>query len=385
MKIKMQANDLADLVNVCSMAISAKPMKPIYECVHLSAKSEDGIPTLTMVGKDVGTAIRKVTDRAVVEEDGEALIPARKLLSYLKLMDGEISLNVDEKFSATLKEKGKKVTILCMNPEEYEPGLTEMENAQEVRMDSFDFETLINSVSHCVSADNGRMVLTGVNLAFDGAKETNGAESVGLDGFRMAIARRNVETNDTFSAILPGTSAKLVCKIIKGGKNVSFRFGNGVMIAENFDTTIEVSQLAGEYMDYKKLAARNATLRIKADTDKLLNAVSMARIGASEGKKELIVFTLKDEDTLEISAMGDLSGAVSAIPCMAEGQLTKGDGTSDGAEIAFNGRYIEEALKAEGFFGEEVVLECKSSVSPMVIVPAEKDDYFQLVLPVRRL
>jgi DNA polymerase III sliding clamp (beta) subunit (PCNA family) len=131
MKIKVQANELADLVNVCSMAISAKPMKPIYECVHLSAKSEEGIPTLTMVGKDVGTAIRKVTDRAVVEEDGEALIPARKLLSYLKLMDGEISLNVDEKFSATLKEKGKKVTILCMNPEEYEPGLTEMENAQE--------------------------------------------------------------------------------------------------------------------------------------------------------------------------------------------------------------------------------------------------------------
>ena len=76
---------------------------------------------------------------------------------------------------------------------------------------------------------------------------------------------------------------------------------------------------------------------------------------------------------------------MSAVPCMAEEQLTKGDGTSDGAEIAFNGRYIEEALKAEGFFGEEVVLECKSSVSPMVIVPAEKDDYFQLVLPVRRL
>ena len=379
MKLVMQANDLAEMVSVCGLAISSRPMRPVNECVYMQARQAEGIPMLTMIGKDMGIGIQKVTDRVTVMEDGEALIPAKTLGGFLKLMDGEVTLTVDEKNQATLKSKGKKVNISCLDGAEFEPGLTEIQKLNECKMNGLDFGTLVNSVAHCVSADTGRMVLTGINFAFDGSKATGGAETCGMDGFRVAICRKGVETNATFTALSPGTSAKLVQKVIGNSEDVSFRFGNGVMIAEAYDTAIEVSQLAGEYMDYNKLIKRDATLRMKMNTAELLNAVKIAMISATEAKKNLIVLKLRDEETLEVSAMNDKSAAVTNVPCMAEGAMESGDN-----EIAFDGRFLEDALKAETGYGDEVVLECKSGFTPMAVLPAERDDFFQLVLPVRR-
>ena len=379
MKFSIQASDLAEMVSVCSMAISARPLRPVNECVYLQARQDEGIPMLVMLGKDAGAAVRKVTDRAVVEEDGEALIPAKTLLSYLKLMDGDVTLTVDSRQQATLKGKNKKVNITCMDGAEFEPGMTEIHGANECTMDGAVFGTLTNSVSHCVGVDQGRMVLTGINFAFDGTKAKNGAETCGLDGYRVAICRGNVETNGQFTALIPGTGAALVKKVIGDSENVNFRFGNGVMIAEAYDTAIEVSLLAGEYMDYRKLAERDCTMRMKVNVDALLNAVRMAMVSAAEAKKNLIVLKMLDEDTVQVSAMNDKSAAVTNVNCLVEGSLSDGKD-----EIAFNGKYLEDALKAQAVWGEEAVLAFSTSVAPMTMVPDGRDDYFQLVLPVRR-
>lgn len=380
MKLTIQSSDLADMVSVCSLAISARPLRPINECVYLSARQSEGIPMITVLAKDSGIGIQKVSDRAVVMEDGEALIPAKTLLNFLKLMDGEVTLAVDDHNQATLKSKGKKVNITCMDGAEFEPGLTEIPNPRLVTMNGDDYAALVNGVSHCVSVDQGRLVLTGVSLAFDGSKQENGAESCGLDGFRMAIVRRPAETNDSFSAIVPGASAKLVEKVIKGAEGVSFRFGGGIMIAEAYDTAIEVSLLAGEYMDYKALAAKQkASMRCKVNVRALLNAVKMAMVSAIEGKKYLVVITPTDDETLQVSAMADKSASVVNVPCMTEGSLTNG-----ASDISFNGAYLADALAVQQQYGDEMILECSSGVAPMVMLPAEGNAFYQLVLPVRR-
>ena len=212
----------------------------------------------------------------------------------------------------------------------------------------------------------------------------NGAEACGMDGFRMAISRGNVETNESFTALVPVTSAKLVQKVIGDREDVSFRFGKGVMIAEAYDTAIEVSMLAGEYIDYPLMLPKEHTLRLKVKTEELLNATQIAMVSASEGKKDMIVLKIIDEDTIQVIAMADRSGAVTAVNCMVEGSLTNKDGLSDGNEIAFNGRYIEDCLKAQMAYSEESIIELKSRVSPMVVLPVGREDFYQLVLPVRR-
>ena len=377
----MQSSLLADMVSVCSMAISNKPMKPVYECVYLETNSEKSIPLVTVVGKDSGTAIRKVTDKAEVMEDGQALIPAKTLLSFLKLMDGEVTLTV-EGITATLKSKGKKVNITCLPGAEYEPGFTEIPDAELVTMNGADWGTLTNSVSHCVAVDQGRLILTGVSLKFNG--ETGTVEACGVDGYKVAICRKSAETNSTFAVVVPGVSAKLVEKVIKDAENVDYRFGSGVMIAEAYDTAIEVSMLQGSFVEYEKMLVRNGSLRVKVNTNELLTAVKLAQVSASEVQKNLIVLSFTSDDTIQVTARADKSASIADVSCLVDGELMNPDKTSAGREIAFNANYISDCLKAASGFGDEVTLICNSPVSPMAIVPVDRNDFYQLVLPVRR-
>ena len=50
-------------------------------------------------------------------------------------------------------------------------------------------------------------------------------------------------------------------------------------------------------------------------------------------------------------------------------------------EIGFNNRHILEALRAAG--DEQVKLQLKGALNPMIISPMEGDKYTYLVLPVR--
>ena len=57
------------------------------------------------------------------------------------------------------------------------------------------------------------------------------------------------------------------------------------------------------------------------------------------------------------------------------------DGSIENLEIGFNNRYILEALRAAG--DEQVKLQLKGALNPMIISPMEGDKYTYLVLPVR--
>ena len=50
-------------------------------------------------------------------------------------------------------------------------------------------------------------------------------------------------------------------------------------------------------------------------------------------------------------------------------------------DVGFNNRYILEALRAAG--DEQVKLQLKGALNPMIISPMEGDQYTYLVLPVR--
>ena len=62
-------------------------------------------------------------------------------------------------------------------------------------------------------------------------------------------------------------------------------------------------------------------------------------------------------------------------------------GEMDGGanEIAFNGQYLLDAIKAGKAYAEEAKLMLNTASSPMAITPMNRNDYYQLVLPVRRL
>ena len=378
MKIRIDARVFEDVVSTAALAISSRPMKPEYECVFVEVRSDAGIPVMKVTAKDTGIAIKKSTDNLQVIDDGDALIPAKTLISFLKLMKGEVEIDVDAHFKATMKCGGKRVSIACMNAEDVSSEFAELKKENTVEMDGKAFVQCIQGVNHCIGADQARMVLTGVHFAFDA--ESGRAEAVGLDGFRMAIVREAAETNETFSALIPIESSKLIARIIGASENVSFRFDDGIVIVDDYTTSIEASLLSGEYPEYNKLAPKTNAMRVKVNLGNLTDAVKLAMISADSNKKGLIVFTFSGEDGMNVTAMAEKCDAETQISVDIAGNM---EGGAD--EIAFNGKYVLEALKAAENYGEEIELLLNKPNSPMAIIPVGREDFYQLVLPVRRM
>ena len=381
MKIRIDAKVFEELVSTAAQALPSKATKPEQECVYVEVTSDSGSPIMTVLAKGDGMMIKKATDDIVSEEDGAALIPAKTLMNFLKLMSGEVTLTVDSHFKATLKCGGKRTAISCMSMEDYDPSFFSFgEEANTVQMDGLEFAICVNSVLHCIGADQGRLVLTGINFAFNA--ESGICEAVGLDGFRMAVVRKTAETNETFTALIPAGFAKLIAKIIGDNEKVSFRFGHGLVIVEDYTTAIQASLLSGEYIDYQKLMVKTGKMDVKMNISDFEEAVKIGMVSAADGgEKKLIVMQFDPDDSVvRISARSEKSEAVTAVPCETIGEM---DGGAN--EIAFNGQYLLDAIKAGSAYSWETRLMINTPSAPMAITPMNRDDYYQLVLPVRRL
>lgn len=377
MKFQIDAGLLVDMVSTVAQAITAKPVNSECECAYIRVTDESGSSIMSVMARDSGLAIAKSTDKITAIEDGEALIPAKTLLAYAKLMNGDVTVSVDDKQKCTMKCGAKKTSIVGMDADMFQSDFSAVPDARTAKMDGDAFEKAVSSVLHCVSTNMDRMILTGVNFAFDA--ERGYCEATCLNGFQLAIARESAETNDTFNVTIPANYAKLIAKIIRDGKEVSFRFGAGMVVVEDYDTSIEAALLAGEYMDVKRLAFRDSKMQARVNASDLLDAVRTAMIAADNGKS-LILLNFESEGTLRVTANSTLSEAVSSVSCETNGEMQNG-----AKEIAFNGKYVEEALRVSLEYAGEVSLLLNTPSSPMAILPIDRDDYYQLALPVRRM
>ena len=150
---------------------------------------------------------------------------------------------------------------------------------------------------------------------------------------------------------------------------------------DDFDTSIEAALLGGEFVAYKHLINRDSKMQARVNTENLMEATKLCRIASDTAKKELVLLNFEHDGVLRMTANCPVSEAVMDIPCDTNGQMEN----TNVQEIAFNGRYIEDALKASEEYAGEVTLLMNTTVGPMAIIPVDRDDYYQLVLPVRRL
>ena len=91
----------------------------------------------------------------------------------------------------------------------------------------------------------------------------------------------------------------------------------------------------------------------------------------SEKTKSLVSCTF-DDDNVKISSVASLGTANDRLEAEIEGNKV---------EIGFNNRYLLDALKACDT--DVVRIELNGSISPILILPPEGDDFIFLVLPVR--
>ena len=94
MKVHVDSSLLKSAISTAVEALSSRPAKNEWNCVHLQTSDENGFESLKIACQDFGIRI-STSIPCEIESPGAALIPAKLLQQYVALLSGRMTLTAD--------------------------------------------------------------------------------------------------------------------------------------------------------------------------------------------------------------------------------------------------------------------------------------------------
>jgi DNA polymerase-3 subunit beta len=238
----------------------------------------------------------------------------------------------------------------------------------------------INGVVFAAAPDDTRPVLAGALLKMGGGGLTLAA----ADGFRLAV--RTVDLPDggpELTMIVPAKTLTEVARLLSDSADDQVALNttpNGNQVYFAFGKTEITSRLIeGQFPDYQRIIPTDAKTKVKVSTTDFLRATRAAAVFARDNSNIVRIECSPAKENAELALGSVLVKSTSAEMGDNEGNL---DAVVDGddTQIAFNGRYLRDALEA--IDTPEVLLQITGPSSPGIIKPAgEPNGYIHVIMP----
>ena len=158
MKVICDRGALVELMNVVSGVIVSRTPKPVLTCVKLTA--QDG--NLTLSATDQEIALRVTTQKVEIEEPGEALVAADKLLQIVR-ESNDPTLTIESADDSSVQIRGEDARYKVFGyPVGDFPKLPEATGEADFEIDSADLHKLIAQTIFATARENTRYAINGV-------------------------------------------------------------------------------------------------------------------------------------------------------------------------------------------------------------------------------
>lgn len=365
MKFKCNQKDLAEVINIVQKAVSSKTTLPILKGILVEASEQ----SIKMTGNDLNIGIESQL-KAEVLESGSIVISSRLFGDIIrKLPNEEITIETDAQNNVLISCLHSNFNLVGQPALEF-PELPEVEDINSFAMSQNLFRNMIRQTSFAASQDETRPILTGSLIEIDQGMMS----MVAIDGYRLALRKAFVQTDQTGKAVVPSKTLNELGKIISGteeDQDVKIAITDKHILFELEGIKIVSRLLEGEFIKYTQIIPQEFKSRLNVNTSSLLNSIERASLLAREGKNSSIKFTIQD-DFLTIRSNVEVGSAKEDVAIQLEG---------DDLEIGFNPKYLVDALKV--IDSDEISIELTTSVSPCIMKPNDNENYIYLVLPVR--
>ena len=363
MKVIVSGQELSSAVIKVSRIISTKTTNPVLEGIKISAKNDE----ITLITTDTEISIEKTINANVLIE-GETVVSGKLFSEFIKRLENEEEIElslIDEKLKITYG--ASEGFIQTFKTEEF-PIIN-----KDIREKSFtiyqkDLKELIFKSSFSCSQDDTRPILKGCLFEI----EEDRISSIALDGFRLAIARKKIESaTGEFKIIVSSRTLNEIVKILEKDTDlVTVVIQKNVLMCE-VDGTVLISRLLeGEYIDYKNIIKDDFISTVRVNKNQLLTSIERASIMAND-KNKIVKFDIK-ENYMNVSADSEVGKINENVVISLEGK---------DLNIAFNSKLITDCIKV--IDDEFVNLHFNTRINPCVIKPYYGDDYLYLILPLR--
>lgn len=375
MKISCLQENLAKGLATVGRAVATRSTLPVLANILL--ESDEGRLRLAATNLEVGI---NCWIGARVEEEGSITVPARLLTEFVNsLPPSQIDME--------LNERTQTLNLVCARFEANIKGIDASEFPEVPSADSFDgqnnlhlepdtFGRMINQVVFAAAADESRPILTGILAQF----HQGGLTLAAADGFRLSVTSADVgvDLDETTSVIIPARALAELSRISSDEEEpielIITPKRNQILF--HLSNTDIVSQLIeGNFPDYNQIVPKAYSTRTVVSTQELLKAVKVSFLFARDAAN-IVRFNIVPGNeltpgrTIVTGTSAEFGDNVSEIDASIEG---------DEVEVAFNGRYMIEALSVVGT--PEVALETSTPSSPGVIRPVGGDNFLCVIMP----
>lgn len=356
------------LVSAISVAARTVAQKSTISCLEgILLRAGVGVQ---LTGFNLETGIT-VNVAAQVTEAGLCVMPARLFFDIVrKLPDDMVTVTVDEKLQVSIRGGASSFKIAAMDPEDY-PELPDVESNRGIRIPQSALREMIGGTIFSVSENQARPIHTGCLVEV----RDDAITMVAVDNSRLAIRTwHSAEPiGREMKFVVPATGLREVEKILADtDEDVCFTLGTKHILFEIGEATLVCRILEGEFIDWRRVVPVENTTILTARVSDLMNSIERVSLIVSEKIKSPVRCVFGDQvaDFRTLNTIGAAHDTCSIA------------GNGNELEIGFNCRYLLDALKAVP--SEEVTLELKNGLSPIVFTPVdEKHDFAYMVLPVR--
>lgn len=367
MKFICNQQSLAKALNIVSKAVTTRTTIPILRGILLEVTPDN---KLKMSASDLDITIEETID--ILDGESGSIVVQSRLFGDIvrKLPNAPVTVSMED----------EKVRIRCMNsdfniiglsPEEFPNIVNEGQGDKFITFNKDILRNMIRKTSFAASIDESKGVITGILIEL----ENNQINLVAIDGYRMAVTREVMITEDEHKVII---SAKIMDEINKilsevddDEENVKLLLSEqkAVLIIGNVKVVLRLME--GNFVPYKDILPKDNKIKVKINKHDFMESIERASLFSKEGKNNLIKLSIKDT-IITITSKSEEGNLREEIVVEKEG---------NDLDIGFNAKYVLDVLKA--IDDEEILMLFNTGITPCLITPIEGENYVYLILPVR--
>jgi DNA polymerase-3 subunit beta len=372
MKFIIKKEDLYNGIKIVERATSVKALQPVLLNILIETVDKG---TIRLCATDLDMTVVSLVS-AQVEEDGKITLPSKTLNEIVGKLSSDKLINFEMGSGETLVKitsQNSKFDLIGLDASEFPQDLT---NVQPKEEDGFEIELkpFVKAVRQAGFAAAGyetSNLLSGIVCDISG----NVLEIASTDGNRLARVREKIANKDnkTSQLIIPSKTLNEVIKMSSFIEDESVKiYTEKSKIIIKSETTTTVSRLLeGQFPKYNQLIPSESPKEAVVNVSKIISALERVSIMVNE-KTSIVKLEFSNNSVTLMADTPDSGKSEENLDI---------DYTSEDLTIAFNYKYLLEALK--NIDSEEVKIGLNTSLSATVLRPNNDEDFVCLIMPVQ--
>lgn len=372
MKIICDVLDLADALGKVTRALPSKVMIGVNnDGIKINAHGD----TVVLTANDMEYEIEN-TIKAVVQEEGEVLIPGKYMYEIVKRIESgaQVDIYSIEEDIIHIKYMDNEAQLSKFKVEDFVP-LTSQDEDYDISFNipQKDLKRLIEKTSFSAATDDSRPQFKGCLFDIKGAD----MNVVALDGYRMAVAGYKLPAEyDSIQAVVPVKTLNEVARLMENEEDSVTLYFSSKRFSANIGehTRVTSNLLSGKFLDYSRTIPSAYETKLTVNSKQLQVSLDRAAVMTRYDKSSMVKMEIKDS-VMNVHASSSIGEINDMIKIYCKGK---------DVTMLLNCKFIIDVLK--NCDGEFVNMSLNSPTAPFIIEPineSENEKYVYLLLPIR--